>query len=71
MPDIENETAATVLAEYMEEDELASELKISPRTLKRWRALREAPPVTRVGKKVLFHRPAVKKWLAARQVDAS
>ena len=60
-----------LLAEYLTEDELAAELEISTRTLVRWRRLREAPPVTRVGRRILFRRSAVRDWLAARQREAS
>lgn len=62
---------ADILAEYLTEQQLAEQLHVSTMTLKRWRALREAPPVTRLGRKILFRRDAVEKWLAAREVEAA
>ncbi len=61
-----------LLDDYLEGDEgLAAELNKSPRTIARWRALGEAPPLTRIGKSIYYHRDAVKKWLASRQREAS
>lgn len=53
-----------ILDDYFTDVELAAELKISPRTIARWRSLREGPPTTRMGRKLLYRRDAVRKWLA-------
>jgi hypothetical protein len=55
--------APPVLSEHMEDSELATDLKKSPRTLARWRRLREGPPFLRVGRRILYRREAVKNWL--------
>jgi excisionase family DNA binding protein len=68
MPTPNNENG--VLAEYLTEQELAEQLHITVVTLKRWRALRQAPPVTRLGRTILFRRDAVDKWLVSREVEA-
>lgn len=60
-----------VLENYISEADLARELGICQRTLKRWRSLREAPPVTRLGKRVLYERGAVAKWLKSREMEAA
>ena len=53
-----------ILAEYLDDAQLARELDVSPRTVARWRAMREGPPLTRVGRRVLYRRSAVMAWLA-------
>lgn len=58
-----------ILGDFYSEAALAAELGVCARTLKRWRAMREAPPVTRIGRRVMFRRAAVERWLAARQVE--
>ncbi len=52
-----------ILAEYLDDAQLAHELNVSPRTVARWRAMREGPPVTRVGRRVMYRRSAVEAWL--------
>jgi hypothetical protein len=53
-----------VLEAYLDDAQLAHELNVSPRTVARWRAMREGPPVTRVGRRVMYRRSAVEAWLA-------
>lgn len=60
---------ATILDGYLTTTECASELGIDKRTLERWHRLREAPPRTKIGNKVLFRREAVAKWLRSREKD--
>lgn len=59
-----------VLGEYMDEAALAAALNVSRRTLARWRALGEAPPHTLVGRRIMFHRESVDRWLRQREVEA-
>lgn len=59
-----------ILSEYMTEDEFAAEINKSPRTTARWRRLREGPPVTRVGRRVLYRRSAVAEWLKSLERGA-
>ncbi len=54
---------STLLAEYLTPTQCAAELGIDKRTLERWHRLREAPPRTKIGKRVLYRREAVAKWL--------
>ena len=58
----------SVLSDYMPPHELAAELNKSPRTLARWRRLREGPAVTFVGRNPMYRRDAVRQWLAACEV---
>ena len=52
-----------ILSNYLTDVQLAEELGVSPRTIARWRGLREGPTPTRVGRRVMYHRASVKKWL--------
>jgi hypothetical protein len=56
-----------LLSEFFEKEQLANELNKTPRTLDRWDALGMGPPRTRVGRRVLYRRTSVQKWLAAQE----
>jgi len=50
--------------DLLTETEAARVLKVSPRTLRRWRAVSEGPPWTRLGpRQVRYRRAALQKWL--------
>ena len=49
--------------ELLTADELAEELKISPRTLERWRARGIGPAWVRVGRSPRYRRSDVAEWL--------
>lgn len=63
-----NNTPA-LLDEYMTPDETATALGIGKRTLDRWHSLREGPPRTTLGRRILYRRDAVKAWLRAQEKD--
>jgi hypothetical protein len=56
-----------ILSEFLTREELAAELRRNPRTLDRWDALGTGPPRTHVGRKVLYRRASVQKWLCAQE----
>jgi hypothetical protein len=58
-----------LLSEFLTKDELAAELRRNPRTLDRWEVLRMGPPRKHVGRKVLYRRASVQKWLHAQERD--
>ena len=60
-----------LLADYLTDDELAGELGISPRTLARWDALGEGPPITKVGRKKMRRRKTARQWLAEKETEAA
>jgi hypothetical protein len=60
-------SAEPVLAEYLTKEQLASELRRSPRTLDRWEVLGMGPPRTLVGRQVLYRRSSLHRWLAAQE----
>lgn len=59
--------ADTVLADFLTQDEAAAELKICERTLDRWRRLGEGPPITKLGRRVLYRRSSLQAWLRTRE----
>jgi len=60
-----------ILSEFLTLENLATELGRNPRTLDRWHVLGLGPPRTHVGRKVLYRRTSVQKWLAAQEAEAS
>jgi hypothetical protein len=59
-----------ILTDFLTKEELAEELKRNPRTLDRWAVLGVGPPRTHVGRKVLYRRVSVQKWLVAQEHGA-
>jgi excisionase family DNA binding protein len=63
---------APVVSEYLTVAETASIIRVTGRTLRRWREVRQGPPCARVGeRRVLYRRADLDAWLAARMVGAS
>jgi hypothetical protein len=60
-------TTETLLADFLTRDKAAAELSVCERTLDRWRALDEGPPVTKLGRRVLFRRSSLEAWLRGRE----
>lgn len=57
----------TLLSDYFSPKEAATELKVTDRTLDRWRRLGEGPPITRLGRRVLYRRSSLRAWLCGRE----
>ena len=64
-----NGAVLSVLADYLSEHELAKQLGVGLRTLRRWRALRQSPPYVVVARQLYFRRSAVEDWLRKRERD--
>jgi hypothetical protein len=60
-----------LLSEYFTQAEAATELKVSERTLDRWQRLRAGPPITRLGRRILYRRSSLQAWLLAREGNAA
>jgi Helix-turn-helix domain len=60
-------TAENLLVDFLTQDEAAAELKVCERTLDRWRRLHEGPPVTKLGRRVLYQRSSLIAWLRSRE----
>jgi hypothetical protein len=54
-----------ILSEFLTKEELATELRRSPRTLDRWAVLGVGPPRTPVGREIFYRRASVQAWLSA------
>ena len=54
---------AQVLNGYLTDEELAEELHVSLRTLRRWRVERRGPPFIKTGHQVLYSKSTVMRWL--------
>lgn len=63
--------APDIFEGYLTEEQYAAQRGVSLRTCQRDRQLRQSPPYTVVGKKVLYRRESVRQWLLdqERQVD--
>ena len=59
----------TVTSEYMDREQLASELGVNVRTLDRWHLERKGPPRTVVGRRILYRGAAVQDWLRRNEQD--
>jgi hypothetical protein len=56
-----------LLRDFYTETSLATELGITIRTLRRWRKERRGPPITHVGRKVVYSTEGLRRWLAANE----
>ena len=60
-------SVARLLTDFLPRREAAAELEVCERTLDRWQKLGVGPPVTRIGRRVLYRRPSLLAWLAAQE----
>lgn len=60
-----------VLEGYLRREELAQQLRLSPRTIDRWEALRKGPPRISVGRTVLYNIQSVQEWLLSNERQPS
>jgi excisionase family DNA binding protein len=56
-----------LLSDYYSHEEAANELDVTRRTLDRWERLGEGPPITRIGRRILYRRSSLQAWLGARE----
>jgi hypothetical protein len=56
-----------ILEDYLPEDETASQLNKTPRTLQNWRQQGIGPPYTVVGKTIYYERSKLLSWLRDQQ----
>lgn len=57
----------SILADYLSEADLARELGITLRSLRRWRLEPGFCAHVRIGRRRYYHRDDVRDWLAARK----
>jgi predicted site-specific integrase-resolvase len=58
---------STILSGYLDQDELAAQLKVSASTLERWRCEGRGPPVTRLSRQPIYSIAGVQQWLKDRE----
>ena len=56
-----------ILKDYVSREQLAANIGKSPKTLIRWELDGRGPPVTRIGRDVLYYIPSVQKWLRSQE----
>jgi predicted DNA-binding transcriptional regulator AlpA len=56
-----------LLTDFLTQPEAAVELRFCKRTLDRWRKLGEGPPITKLGRRILYRRSSLQSWLQARE----
>jgi hypothetical protein len=56
-----------LMQDFFTADELSVELGVAGITLARWRLQRQGPPVTMLGRRVLYRKSSVREWLAAQE----
>lgn len=56
-----------ILKDYLSRPQLAAKIGKSEKTLIRWELDGRGPPVTRMGREVLYSIPSFQKWLKAQE----
>ena len=64
-----NESLSGLLSGFWPEHELAKEMNVSTKTLKRWARNGRGPTRTKIGRKVFYARSSVLLWLENQQVS--
>lgn len=59
-----------LLSDYTPREELALELKVTPRTLDKWAVQRKGPPKIKIGARVYYNRNDVREWMEAQRLYA-
>jgi transcriptional regulator with XRE-family HTH domain len=60
-----------ILDEYISRKDFAAELGVAEATLIRWEKDGKGPPVTRIGRDVLYYIPSTKKWVRSQESSAN
>jgi len=64
-------TTESILDDFLTQSEAAAELKVCERMLDRWHRLGEGPPITKLGRRVLYRRSSMQAWLRGREHQES
>jgi DNA-binding XRE family transcriptional regulator len=59
------------LKDYTPRKTLAEVLGVTEKTLIRWELDSKGPPVTRIGRQVLYYNPSTEKWLRSQEQSAA
>jgi Helix-turn-helix domain len=60
-----------LLGDLLTETELATALKKSLRTVRRWRRAGAGPPHVQLGRDVLYSKTSFQGWITSREIDCS
>jgi hypothetical protein len=60
-----------ILKDYVSREQLAANIGKSTKTLIRWELDGSGPPVTRLGRDVLYYIPSIEKWLRSQEQSAA
>jgi hypothetical protein len=60
-----------ILKDYVSREQLAANIGKSVKTLVRWELDGRGPPVTRIGRDVLYYIPSVQKWLRRQEEQSA
>jgi hypothetical protein len=60
-----------LLKDYIPRKALAEEIGYTEKTLINWELNHKGPPVTRVGRRILYFRPSVERWLRSLEERAA
>jgi hypothetical protein len=60
-------TPSNLLSDYVDQKDFCAEIRISIRTDNRWNELGKGPVRTVVGRRVLYSRENIRRWLADRE----
>jgi DNA-binding XRE family transcriptional regulator len=61
---------AELLKDYSSRKALADQLGLTEKTLIRWELDGKGPPITRLGRQVLYYNPSTEKWLRSQEQAA-
>ncbi len=69
---LKEETMTTVHRFVLDDERniAATELKVTERTLDRWRRLGEGPRITKLGQRTIYRRTSLQAWIHAREKSA-
>jgi hypothetical protein len=56
-----------LLTDYLSPEELGKSLGVCTKTLDRWRLDGGGPPLTKIGRRVYYHRPSAITWMRAQE----
>lgn len=60
-----------LLRDFISEEQLAAELGKVRRTVQRWRQIRFGPPHLKIGKRVMYSKDSVLRWLHSLEQGAT
>lgn len=67
----ESSSRQLLLDGYLRREELAQQLRVSPRTIDRWQTLRCGPPRVTIGRTILYNLESVRHWLRSNEQSAT